>query len=78
MDQLKDSNGAAHVAGDAHCTWCACEYPLRCRCGGLIHGSDTEESYDAESGDITIFVLFQRCDQCGEDWEEATSPVESR
>ena len=30
-----------HQVGDAHCPECSEDYPETCRCGGLMHASDT-------------------------------------
>jgi hypothetical protein len=49
-----------HRVGDAHCPECSEDYPETCRCGGLMHASDTADE-DA-AGTILIVTL---CDQCG-------------
>ena len=68
MDYLKDT---AHIAGDGQCPTCVLDYPRRCKCGGWIHGSEIEESWDHKSGKEYLWVLFQKCDRCGDDWQEA-------
>lgn len=32
-----------HRAGDSRCPECADDYPETCRCGGLMHASDSAE-----------------------------------
>ncbi|HXH84103.1 MAG TPA: hypothetical protein VNN07_14430 [Candidatus Tectomicrobia bacterium] len=49
---------SVHHVGDARCPACAEDYPEPCRCGGLMHGEQTEVE-DAEIVEAT------RCDQCG-------------
>jgi hypothetical protein len=49
-----------HRAGDPGCPECADEYPETCRCGGLMHASDSAE--EGPDGNVLIVTL---CDQCG-------------
>jgi len=67
--QVGDS-GDKHEASNPKCEegWCegggADRYPRPCVCGGLVHASFLDESYDD--------VLLQRkCDRCGDDYDEA-------
>jgi hypothetical protein len=49
-----------HHVGDAQCPECSEEYPEPCRCGGLMHASDTAD--EDPDGNVVIVTL---CDQCG-------------
>jgi hypothetical protein len=49
-----------HRAGDPRCPECADDYPETCRCGGLMHASDSAE--EGPDGNVLIVTL---CDQCG-------------
>jgi hypothetical protein len=49
-----------HRVGDARCPECSEDYPERCRCGGLMHASDTEQQ--DPDGNILLVTL---CDSCG-------------
>jgi hypothetical protein len=53
-------NEVTHRVGDARCPACCEEYPEPCRCGGLVHATETAE----EDADGNVLVLTQ-CDQCG-------------
>jgi hypothetical protein len=49
-----------HRRGDAQCPECSEEYPEPCRCGGLMHASDSaEEDPDGNLLPVTL------CDRCG-------------
>jgi hypothetical protein len=49
-----------HRIGDAQCPECSEDYPEPCRCGGLMHASETAE--EDPDGNIVLVTL---CDQCG-------------
>ena len=49
-----------HHVGDVHCPECSEDYPEACRCGGLMHASDTDD--EDPDGNVVIVTL---CDQCG-------------
>ena len=49
-----------HRVGDPQCPECPEEYPEPCRCGGLMHASETAE--EDRDGNVVIVTL---CDQCG-------------
>ena len=49
-----------HRVGDTHCPECSEDYPETCRCGGLMHASDTAEA--DPDGNVLVVTL---CDQCG-------------
>jgi hypothetical protein len=49
-----------HRRGDLQCPECAEDYPEGCRCGGLMHASETAEE-DAD-GNLVVVTL---CDRCG-------------
>jgi hypothetical protein len=49
-----------HRVGDLECPECSDEYPQPCRCGGLMHASDTAE----EDPDGNV-VIATSCDTCG-------------
>jgi hypothetical protein len=54
-----------HRVGDAQCPECAEEYPEPCRCGGLMHASETAE--EDSDGNIVVVTL---CDQCGQNEDQ--------
>ena len=54
-----------HRAGDHACPVCAEDYPEPCRCGGLMHASDTAEA--DPDGNLLRVTL---CDQCGRSEED--------
>lgn len=58
----------AHIIGNASCTegWCGTGWPKKCRCGGLIHADFGDEDMDCD------YWLHEKCDQCGEDFDEQT------
>ena len=49
-----------HGVGDQRCPACSEEYPEPCRCGGLMHATDST----AEDPDGNV-LLVTMCDQCG-------------
>lgn len=49
-----------HHIGDIKCDTCWAEYPVPCICGGLIHATFGDESYDGD------YWLHTQCDMCGE------------
>lgn len=61
-----------HRRGDEACAEGLCkgkgagEYPLPCKCGGLIHANFGDESSDGD------YWLYEKCDRCGKrnkfDW----------
>jgi len=50
----------SHRRGDHECPECSEDYPEPCRCGGLIHASDSAEA--DPDGNLLLVTL---CDQCG-------------
>lgn len=48
-----------HQVGNPECPECWSGFPKPCDCGGLVHASFQEESWDGYS-------LYERCDKCGE------------
>jgi len=56
-----------HEIGNLNCQegWCADEFPLLCKCGGLIHADFGDED---SSGD---YWIYKKCDLCGENYEFA-------
>jgi hypothetical protein len=57
-----------HKIGDVNCKigWCdkqSTGYPKECKCGGLIHATFLDESYDG-------YELSKACDKCGNKWVE--------
>lgn len=65
MKHFEVGNVDTHRVGDARCPECSEDYPETCRCGGLMHASDTAEA-DAE-GNVALVTL---CDQCGRSEDE--------
>jgi len=60
MKLFEVGNVVNHRVGDVQCAECSEEYPEACRCGGLMHASDTAE--EDSDGNVVIVTL---CDQCG-------------
>jgi hypothetical protein len=54
-----------HEVGNPHCPECCEEFPVPCRCGGLIHAVEGEPDIE---GDV---VLVTECDQCGRSLEQS-------
>ena len=54
-----------HHRGDQQCPECSEDYPEPCRCGGLMHASDTAEA--DPDGNLLRVTL---CDQCGRSEDE--------
>ena len=59
----KDGTFDMHLVGNPECDACW-QRPTLCRCGGLIHSEYSDESYDSETGDESIFLEYC-CDKCG-------------
>ena len=56
-----------HGIGDERCDECWPRYyPRQCACGGLIHAEFGDEDYEGD------YWVYRKCDQCGDDYEEAT------
>ena len=60
---VPDRKGAAikvgrlhHVIGNDHCSSCEREFPMLCKCGGLIHRQYTPE-------------IITQCDRCGPEYK---------
>ena len=51
-----------HEIGNTDCPECYSWYPLKCKCGGLVHAEFFEEHYDA-------VILLYKCDKCGDEYE---------
>jgi hypothetical protein len=49
-----------HHQGDPRCPVCSENYPEPCRCGGLMHASDSAEE-DADGNPLVVTL----CDRCG-------------
>ena len=58
-----------HETGNENCPQCWLGYPVKCKCGGLIHGEFEDEIWDEKLDDIEILVEH-KCDKCGDNWEE--------
>ncbi len=65
------SDGGLHIIGDENCSvgWCGdtTGYPKPCQCGGFIHADWGDENSDGD------YWLYEKCDQCGENYKEAES-----
>jgi hypothetical protein len=48
-----------HEANNLKCSACWPGYPVRCKCGGLIHAAYGDEDYDGD------FYLVTLCSKCG-------------
>lgn len=60
-----------HHVGDRQCPACWEDYPVPCRCGGLMHaGGPGEEDEDGNLWPVT------RCDGCGRSEEEIEGALE--
>jgi len=56
-----------HLVGDKNCKegWCGGgHYPVKCKCGGLIHAEFGDEDTDCN------YWLNLACDKCGDKYEE--------
>jgi hypothetical protein len=57
----------SHTIGNDKCEsgWCdgGHSYPVRCKCGGLIHANFGDEYPDGD------YFFDRLCDKCGEDYE---------
>jgi hypothetical protein len=58
-------NDVAHEIGNAACDTCWSGYPENHRCGGLLHGAFEDESWDEETGDEDVYLVYG-CDRCGD------------
>ena len=58
-----------HRRGDAGCPECSEEYPEPCRCGGLMHASDSSE--EDPDGNLLLVTL---CDRCGRTEDQLDPP----
>lgn len=56
------NNGSDHEIGDESCLCCQYPYPIRCECGGLVHGHVVSEE-NIFTGDYDIGVTTM-CDTC--------------
>lgn len=63
---IEDEYGAEthHEKGNVTCLACWEEYPLPCRCGGLVHAIYLDED------DEDTICLARKCDTCGNDYSE--------
>ena len=63
-----DEDFSDHIIGNIKCKegWCGelTGYPIKCKCGGLIHAEFGDENYDGD------YWLYLRCDKCGESYVE--------
>jgi len=53
-----------HVIGEDTCRICfGRDFPLKCKCGGLVHSDFGDEDSDCN------YWLYKKCDRCGEDYD---------
>lgn len=53
-----------HDIGNPECKSCWRGYPVKCKCGGLIHAI-----FGDEDGDCNYWLYYE-CDKCGENYSE--------
>lgn len=55
-------NHEQHEIYNIDCPVCELLYPLKCSCGGLIHGAIGKNNYDYDR-------VFTKCENCGKENE---------